>query len=376
MKQKILTQVIVIMALFTVVSSMRAQVTIGSNQPPMKGALLDLTEGAITTKGLNLPRVELTKLNPTTPAELAASIGNNSNSYDLDKHIGLLVYNINDVPECGYPAGLFVWGGEQWQQLSGGKAGRKIEGSYAEDVQALKDLYNANPGNPLGWNLSGDPTTFGGVTWKTICGEKRVTVLDIRYAALTSSTGIGKLYALTALHCNVNQLTSLDVSSCTALTDLHCSGNQLTSLDISQNTALANLNCSSNYLTSLDISQNTALTYCTCSDNQLTSLDVSSNTALLSLNCYDNQLTSLDVSSNTALAYCACYGNQLTSLDVSSNTALLSLSCYGNELSQIEVNKFKLQPNYCPNISNWRVTPQYFSGTTTIDFSIIAPTCP
>ena len=53
----------------------------------------------------------------------------------------------------------------------------------------------------------------------------------------------------------------------------------------------------------------TSLTYLDCQVNQLTSLDVSKNTALTVLYCYHNQLTSLDIGNNTALTKLYCYGN-------------------------------------------------------------------
>ena len=76
------------------------------------------------------------------------------------------------------------------------------------------------------------------------------------------------------MHCESNQLTSLDVSNNLALTSLYCYGNQLTSLDVSNNLALTTLHCESNQLTSLDVSHNMALTTLDCESNQLTSLDV------------------------------------------------------------------------------------------------------
>ncbi|NDV70312.1 hypothetical protein D0T66_15525 [Dysgonomonas sp. 25] len=279
-----------------------------------------------STLGLGLPRVQLSNLKPTTDTELAQSIGNTSESYNMADHVGLVVYNTLDAPSCGMPAGLFVWDGEQWSQLSGA-ASTKLKGSYAEDVQALKDLYNANPSNTLGWNLSGDPAEFAGVTWATICGEKRVTQLNIGYRNLSSSTGIDKLYALTWLDCHDNLLTSLDVSGATALTHF-------------------------------------LLYY-----NQLTTLDVSANTSLVELRCQANQLTSLNVSGATALTVLFCSFNQLTTLDVSTNTTLMVLDCSYNKLTQTEVNKFKLHPNYCPKIFDWNVAPQNGS-------SVSKPTCP
>ena len=132
---------------------------------------------------------------------------------------------------------------------------------------------------------------------------------------------------VTTLYCGGNQLTSLDLSSCTSLTELACDSNQLTSLDVSGCTALTTLECYRNQLTSLDVSKNTALTKLSCRWNQLTSLDVSKNIALTTLECRDNQLTSLDVSGCTSLTKLSCGGNRLTSLNLSGCTALTMLNC-------------------------------------------------
>ena len=155
---------------------------------------------------------------------------------------------------------------------------------------------------------------------------------------ITDLTGIEAFVSLTVLYCNNNQLTSLDVSTCTALTYLHCYNNQLTSLDVSSCTALTYLDCNDNQLTSLDVTSCTALTFLDCYNNQLTSLDVSSCTALTYLDCEGNQLTSLDASGCTALTDLGCEGNQLTSLDVSTCTALTYLHCYNNQLTSLDVS--------------------------------------
>ncbi|NDV70323.1 leucine-rich repeat domain-containing protein [Dysgonomonas sp. 25] len=339
MKQKILTQAIIILALFTATINLHGQVTIGSAEPPVDGALLDLKmkPDGTSTLGLGLPKVQLSKLRPATDAELAQSIGNTSESYNMADHVGLIVYNILDAPLCGRPTGPYLWDGEQWVQLIGIPPG-ELKGSYAEDVQALKDLYNANPGNTLHWNLSGDPTGFAGVTWEIVCGEKRVTGLSIGTKNLTFATGIDKLYALRELECTSNQLTSLNVSANTVLTKLNCDHNQLATLSVPDNAVLATLTCSYNQLSALDVSANTALTYLECHQNQLTNLDVSKNTALTTLRCDYNSLTILDVSKNTALMSLNCNGNQLSNLNISVNTALTELYCGNNQLTALNVS--------------------------------------
>ncbi|NDV70102.1 FISUMP domain-containing protein [Dysgonomonas sp. 25] len=118
MKRTILTQAIIILAFLTTTIGLHGQVTIGSNTPPRAGALLDLTEGATTTHGLNMPRVELTNLKPTTPAELSASIGGSGN-WVLNDHTALAVYNTK-ADHCAVDPiyeGLYVFDGTEWQLI-------------------------------------------------------------------------------------------------------------------------------------------------------------------------------------------------------------------------------------------------------------------
>ncbi|NDV69173.1 hypothetical protein D0T66_09745 [Dysgonomonas sp. 25] len=449
-----MTQAIIILALLTAIN-LHGQVTIGSDQAPNKGALLDLKEhapdanNATATRGLGLPKVELSDL-----SKLIIGTAPEITGADALSHAGLIVYNTK-ASMC-FSEGMYVWNGTQWDQLAGVGIG-----SYQSDVEALKTLYNANPGNTLGWNLALDPSTFAGVIWATVCGETRVIKLDVNSKNLTSSAGIEKLYMLTELNCWFNSLTTLDVSGAKSLTHLYCGENQLTSLDVSKNTALTHLytgfnkltsldvsknpalvlmECYANQLTSLDVSKNTALVtlfchrnklasldvsgataletlYClenklmtldvsnnmaltsiTCGDNLLTTLDVSNNTllnylelynnslttlnisnntALTSLNCSDNKFTTLNIFNNTALMSLNCNNNKLTALDISNNAALIAVWCSGNWLTQTEIDKFKLHPNYCTSsFMRNNLLPQYIYGTTTVNASITAPTCP
>ena len=123
------------------------------------------------------------------------------------------------------------------------------------------------------------------VTSLIIAGKQIVDMEEIKYFP-----------ALTSLDCSSNQLTSLDVSSCTALTRLDCSSNQLTSLDVSSCTALTRLDCSSNQLTNLNLFHNADLIGLSCDVNQLTTLDLRYNNALASLSCIENPLTKIILS--------------------------------------------------------------------------------
>lgn len=109
----------VILCIFGVVSS-KAQVTIGSGLPPMKGALLDLKEyettspssinGSNSNKGLLLPRVSLNYLD-----RLDDIISNPTND-DNNLHAGLVVYNIKVGADYG--PGVYLWDGKRWYAIS------------------------------------------------------------------------------------------------------------------------------------------------------------------------------------------------------------------------------------------------------------------
>jgi len=142
----------------------------------------------------------------------------------------------------------------------------------------------------------------------------QTTKLNVSDEAITNLKGIEHFPALKWLHCNNNQLTTLDVSQNTALKTLYCDRNQLTTIDVSKNTKLELLSCGRNQLTSLDVSKNIKLELLSCIRNQLTSLDVSKNIKLEILYCDFNQLAKLDLLKNTALTWLGCKGNPLTTL--------------------------------------------------------------
>lgn len=94
-----------------------AQVTIGSSNPPLEGALLDLKEDGTTTKGLGMPRVKLTDKDNLYPIFTPGSTEySGANKTAQDKaHTGLWVYNINKCEPLG--SGIYVWDGDMWNRL-------------------------------------------------------------------------------------------------------------------------------------------------------------------------------------------------------------------------------------------------------------------
>lgn len=114
-----------------------SQVTIGSNEKPVDGALLQLknidniTDSSMnSTKGLLLPRVKLTDIESLT--DISGGSGEEINL------IGLSIYNTNTFcqNEKMHYEGMYVWDGEQWVNLSNSKQGASA------DVWITKDQDN------------------------------------------------------------------------------------------------------------------------------------------------------------------------------------------------------------------------------------------
>jgi len=147
---------------------------------------------------------------------------------------------------------------------------------------------------------------------------------------IESMQGVEAFTNLTALRCNFNQITALNVSALTNITTLFCSYNQLTTLNVS---ALANLQvlyAGSNQLTQLNLLSSPALTQLDCSLNNLTSLDFSNNRALSVLMCSGNELTTLNLSP-VNLTLLNAGDNLITSLDLSSQTNLQSVNMVNSQ---------------------------------------------
>jgi hypothetical protein len=93
-----------------------AQVSIGSDLAPAKGALLDIKQQAgnitATSGGLLLPRVGLTTINSLAP------LINNPTTTDNSDHKGLTVYNVTS--NATFKPGIYVWDGAKWSIIKEG----------------------------------------------------------------------------------------------------------------------------------------------------------------------------------------------------------------------------------------------------------------
>lgn len=174
-----------------------------------------------------------------------------------------------------------------------------------------------------------------------------LTSLDVSSASITNMTGIQDFVALKNLKCNINLITSMDLTKNSALNSLDCSYNKgLISFDLSKNTVLNSLDCSYNTrLISIDLSQNIALTSLKSNGNsKLLVLDVSKNLALTELECNYANLTTLDVSKNVNLKRLFCSSNKLEKLNLKNGNNVNFLNNYIN---------FQYNPNLsCIQVDN------------------------
>jgi len=180
--------------------------------------------------------------------------------------------------------------------------------------------------------------------------------LDIPNENISNLTGIQDFVGLQILHCENNQLTSLNMTGVTALRELYCGNNLLTELIVYQNSALTLLSCFGNKLTTLDVRQNDKLTTLVCSSNLIVNLRVTGAEALRILLCENNQIVHLDLSDNIALTTLNCTNNKLTIVNVHNghNELITSFSAINNAaLTCIEVDDADNANNKLSPYTSW-----------------------
>lgn len=259
-----------------------------------------------------------------------------------------------------------------------------------------------------GWWNSLDPTIqnalnqqifHSGTTIPDTAGLKNLfslTKLDIKNQSLNGELVLPACFSsLTAIYCDTNNLTSIDVEDLPQLVNLYCSSNELTSikinkaylknfsaynnplgstLDLSNAPNLVYVECRKYELTGINLQNTPALTVVLCDSNSLTRLDLSQSPALVRVQCDYNSLTSLNVSGLKNLNHINCEHNKLESLDVSGVDNLIALYCSFNSIASLNVDNLKkLQNAWC---SYNKLTNIWASGLTditmfTCDFNLL-----
>ena len=193
--------------------SARAQVTIGTQLQPLKGAILDLKESDApdgsqnSTSGVMMARVYLNDINSLSPILTGSDATNPSL---MPQYTGLIVYNVNTTSPL--TKGLYSWDGTQWVSINSSTQGGS--GANADDglslsldtIQLGGDLIKNTTIDLQGNNLSFNPTTQGKVgvsvsrpeAFLDINSQAGVDPLILNNMALTSAAnavdGTGAAY--------------------------------------------------------------------------------------------------------------------------------------------------------------------------------------
>jgi len=183
------------------------------------------------------------------------------------------------------------------------------ENVYSGSVLAIDFNYGVNPPavqRTLNANIVSNTVDISNVHWRRL------------YA-----TRCPNLIYLFAVSCNLSYISILN---CPNIDYLYCDINNLTSLDLSYSkiTTLSVLLCHHNQLQVLTLGSCLVQDQLECHNNQLTSLDLHTQTSLIYLNCSTNPLASLNVHTASAL----------TNLNVRDCSALRILDAYGTALDQ------------------------------------------
>jgi len=214
------------------------------------------------------------------------------------------------------------------------------------DSLALVDIYNANNGASLTWDLNQAMNTWGDEV--TLSGDGCVSELNLTGENLTTlPASIGSLAGLNYLNLSNNLLIALppEVGTLTNLNTLVLNDNSLTSLpdELTNLTDLSGLHLANNNFTTFptQIGSLVNLDLLGLIGNNLATLtsDIGNLTNLTRLDLNDNQLTSLpaEIGNLTKLDNLYLYNNNLTALppEIGNLTKLYYISLSNNNLETL-----------------------------------------
>lgn len=125
-----------------------------------------------------------------------------------------------------------------------------------------------------------------------------------------------------AIHCSDNNLTELNISTCSQLTELYCSRNNLTELDLTMCHELDYIWCNNNKLTELDLTRCCKLTELWCASNELIEINLSGCPSITEAWCSYNQLMRVNVNGCKNLRYMICEDGQFSLNELKINNDL------------------------------------------------------
>lgn len=206
-RNKSVTTFLVFIMLFLPLSTLQAQVSIGSGEEPISGSILQLKEKDAVTdassnahRGLALPRVTLSEKKALYPMFLAdpddPASGPNSaysgaaNKEALDKaHTGLIVYNLTENDDKELCLGLNQWDGEQWNCFQSKMGNAKFDAVNCSDIE-INGVY-----------VEGTPTTSANYL------SINLNVTKVGAFSITITTGNGYSFYQSGVALSIGKMT-------------------------------------------------------------------------------------------------------------------------------------------------------------------------
>ncbi|MDR0681559.1 MAG: fibrobacter succinogenes major paralogous domain-containing protein [Dysgonamonadaceae bacterium] len=203
MKQKMIFLALTLFILNA--ASVNAQVNIGSDDDPHKGAVLDLSQ--TTNLGLLLPQVFLT----------------NVSDWQLDgntKKEGMLIYNTNDEVPDGNGKDIYVWTRNGWRPI-----GPVTLKRFELDKSLLFVNFNGKTGTITAQNFTGsDDKPFTGVTvtWSIAAGAvpDDVSISPVDNTLTVTSGNTAGSFTVRATAGGLTQDCTVTILDCSSVEDV------------------------------------------------------------------------------------------------------------------------------------------------------------
>lgn len=155
-----------------------AQITIGTGEPPVAGALLQVKNienvggsGTNANKGMSLPRVSLRDVNMLYPMFTEGY----DKGYQDAIHAGLVVFNTNATLKDGNGLGIYFWNGKLWRPLTGDDGNNIIEVTpsniFLSEVKSSDKAILTTSKSGQAWNMTSSGLD-GSSTIKTLQNGK------------------------------------------------------------------------------------------------------------------------------------------------------------------------------------------------------------
>lgn len=168
-----------------------------------------------------------------------------------------------------------------------------------------------------------------------LSGLKKLEYVDCCYNKITD-LNLSGCESLKWIYFYSNAVTEINLDGCKNLTFIQGYKNKISKMDVRGLQELVYFDMRFNSLTELKISNCPKLNIIATGDNYLTSLELAGLPELYTVGCYNNNISTLDVSNLPKLQMLECYNNNLAKLDVSANPLLTMLTCQNNMISELD----------------------------------------